>query len=71
MRCSFCNAEMPKGTGMLYAKKDGTTFFFCGSKCRRNLIGLSRVGKKTAWVKRKKFDFETKAGKAKAAAQKK
>jgi len=56
---------------MLYAKRDGTTFFFCGSKCRRNLVGLERVGKKTAWVKRQKFGFETKAGKAKAAAAKK
>ncbi|MEM4272138.1 MAG: hypothetical protein QXH30_00975 [Candidatus Bilamarchaeaceae archaeon] len=71
MKCSFCNAEIPKGTGMLYAKRDGTAFFFCGSKCRRNLLALGRVGKKTPWVKRKKFSFETKAGRAKAAVQKK
>ena len=65
MKCSFCNTEAAKGTGYIYAKKDGTTFFFCSSKCRNNQIGLKRVGKKRAWVKRRKEPSETKAAKAK------
>jgi large subunit ribosomal protein L24e len=50
--CSFCGIDIPKGRGYLYAKKDGTTFYFCSSKCRRNQIGLKRVGKKVKWAKK-------------------
>jgi len=70
MRCSFCSSEIPKGAGLIYAKKDGTTFFFCGSKCKSNQLDLGRVGKKAAWVRRKKFPAETKLGRAKAAQKK-
>ena len=63
--CSFCDSEIPKGKGIVYAKKDGTTFFFCTSKCRNNQLGLKRVGKKAAWVKRAKDAASTKKAKAK------
>ena len=65
MKCSFCGKEVGKGQGYIYAKKDGTTFFFCTSKCRNNQIGLKRVGKKAPWVKRKKGASETKKAKKK------
>ncbi len=65
MRCSFCSKEVGKGKGYLYSKKDGTTSFFCSSKCRNNQLGLKRVGKKAPWVKRKKAAAETKKAKKK------
>ena len=50
MECSFCGKEIPKGTGYMYVKKDGTTYYFCSRKCRKNQINLKRVGKKTLWT---------------------
>jgi len=52
MDCAFCSREVPKGAGFLFAKKDGTSFLFCSSKCRNNQLKLKRVGKKAEWVKR-------------------
>ncbi len=48
--CSFCSGEIKKGTGMMYAKKDGTLFYFCSSKCRKNLLGLGREGRLQKWT---------------------
>ena len=48
--CSFCNDPMPKGIGWLYAKKDGTIFYFCSSKCRKNQLQLKREGRKQKWT---------------------
>jgi len=63
--CSFCSKEISKGKVYIYAKKDGTTFTFCSSKCRNNQLGLKRVGKKAAWVKKKKEPSETKKARKK------
>ena len=35
---------------MMFIKKDGTVFFFCSSKCRRNLLDLRRVPRWTRWT---------------------
>ena len=48
--CSFCDGPIPKGTGMIYVKKDGTLFWFCGSKCRKNSLKLSREGRRQKWT---------------------
>jgi len=50
--CSFCGVDIPKGSGRLYAKKDGTVFYFCSSKCMKNQLKLGRVGKKIKWAKK-------------------
>ncbi|MBD3389859.1 50S ribosomal protein L24e [Candidatus Micrarchaeota archaeon] len=71
MKCAFCNTEVEKGRGFLYAKKDGSTYFFCSTKCRNNQLGLKRVGKKAPWVRRKKKPEETKKAKKAAPQQKK
>ncbi|MBN2121726.1 50S ribosomal protein L24e [Candidatus Micrarchaeota archaeon] len=60
MRCSFCNTEIANGKAYIFAKKDGTTVTFCSSKCKSNQLGLSRVGKKAPWVKRRKSPGEKK-----------
>jgi large subunit ribosomal protein L24e len=35
---------------MIYVKKDGTLFWFCSSKCRKNSLGLSREGRRQKWT---------------------
>jgi len=49
--CSFCSKEIDEGTGKMYVKKDGSIYFFCGSKCEKNMIQLGRVPRKVKWVK--------------------
>ena len=50
VKCSFCGIEIPKGTGKLYAKKDGRAFYFCGSKCEKNTLKLERIPRTTRWT---------------------
>lgn len=48
-KCSFCGSAIEPGTGKLYAKKDGTVFYFCSSKCQRNLA-LGRIPRQVRWT---------------------
>ena len=48
-KCSFCGSAIEPGTGKLYAKKDGTVFYFCSSKCQRNLA-LGRIPRHVRWT---------------------
>ncbi|MBE0521102.1 MAG: 50S ribosomal protein L24e [Candidatus Methanoperedenaceae archaeon] len=48
-KCSFCGDGIEPGTGKLYAKKDGTIFYFCSSKCQGNQK-LGRVARKVSWT---------------------
>jgi len=48
--CSFCANPVAKGTGQLYVKKDGTLFYFCSSKCRKNSLHLNREGRRQKWT---------------------
>jgi len=50
MRCSFSNEEIPKGTGVIYVRKDGTVLYFKNQKAKKNMLGLGRVGKKVKWT---------------------
>ena len=43
--------EIEDGTGKMYVKRDGTIYFFCSSKCEKNMIKLGRVSRKVKWVK--------------------
>jgi len=54
MKCSFCSKEIPDGTGVMYVKKDGTTYYFCSSKCEKNMLKLKRKASKVKWVKKQK-----------------
>ncbi|MEM5782605.1 MAG: 50S ribosomal protein L24e, partial [Candidatus Aenigmatarchaeota archaeon] len=38
MKCSFCGNEIEKGTGTMFVKNDGKIFFFCSSKCEKNML---------------------------------
>ncbi|MGP8329604.1 MAG: 50S ribosomal protein L24e [Methanosarcinaceae archaeon] len=48
-KCSFCGDMLEAGTGMLYAKRDGSIFYFCSSKCKNN-FKLGRLPRRTAWT---------------------
>ena len=48
--CSFCNSEIPKGTGEIYVLRDGTSLTFCSSKCRNNHVKLRREGRRVKWT---------------------
>lgn len=50
MFCSFCNNDIPRGTGMIYVRKDGSSLPFCSSKCRVNLLKLGREGRLVEWT---------------------
>lgn len=54
--CVFCDNPIPKGTGLLYVKKDGTLYSFCSGKCKKNTLNLSREGRRQKWtVSARKF----------------
>jgi large subunit ribosomal protein L24e len=55
-RCSFCNNELQKGTGLMLIKKDGKILYFDSKKCERNMLDLKRESKNMKWVRVKKID---------------
>lgn len=48
--CSFCGNALSKGTGLLYAKKDGSIMYFCSAKCKKNMLTLGREGRRVKWT---------------------
>ncbi len=50
-KCSFCGEEIEPGTGKIYAKKDGTVFYFCKLKCKVNMLDLKRIPRRVRWSK--------------------
>ncbi len=54
MKSSYSGTELPKGTGFMYVKKDGTVLYFLDQKEYKNW-GMGRVGKKMKWTKAKKI----------------
>ncbi|MBI4999973.1 MAG: hypothetical protein HZB92_00375 [Euryarchaeota archaeon] len=48
--CSFCGREIEPGTGSLFIRKDGSTFQYCSSKCRKNSLHLGRVPRRVRWT---------------------
>ena len=68
--CSFCDDSIPKGTGLMYVKKDGTIFYFCSSKCKKNNLVLGREGRRQKWTPAAK-KFMTREAMKKEPSQKK
>lgn len=48
--CSFCAGEIEPGTGQLFVKRDGSLYAFCSSSCRKQQLGLGRVGHRLRWT---------------------
>ncbi|MEM2933321.1 MAG: 50S ribosomal protein L24e [Methanocellales archaeon] len=51
--CSFCNKTIEPGSGKMFVKKDGTIFYFCSSKCEKNMM-LGRIPRKLKWISKAK-----------------
>jgi len=49
VRCSFCRADIERGTGKLFIKNDGKMFPFCSNKCEKNMFKLGRKPRLTEW----------------------
>jgi large subunit ribosomal protein L24e len=47
---------MEKGTGKLVIEKNGKMFWFCSSKCEKNMMKLGRDPRKFKWAKRAKTE---------------
>ncbi len=50
MKCTFCGDEIPQGTGKMYAKNDGSVYYFCSRKCEKSLLKLKRDPKRVRWT---------------------
>ncbi|MGC8572099.1 MAG: 50S ribosomal protein L24e [Candidatus Micrarchaeia archaeon] len=42
MKCSYCGAEIKKGTGIMYVHKNGDINYFCSNTCYKNSIVMRR-----------------------------
>ena len=51
-KCTFCGETMEQGTGKMYVKTDGKIYYFCSSKCEKNMLKLGRKPITTRWSKR-------------------
>ncbi len=56
--CTFCGGDVEPGTGKMYVKKDGSIYFFCKSKCQKNMLGLKRVPRRTRWSEKYELTVE-------------
>ena len=48
--CSFCNRPVAKGSGTMLVKIDGSVFWFCSSKCKKNMLVLKRDPRRLKWT---------------------
>lgn len=48
--CSFCGAELKKGSGKMFVKDNGAVLYFCSSKCEKNSLKLGRDARKLKWT---------------------
>jgi len=48
--CTFCGTDIEPGTGSVYVKNDGSLFYLCSSKCRRNQTQLKRTARRLKWT---------------------
>ncbi|MFH0949369.1 MAG: 50S ribosomal protein L24e [Candidatus Aenigmatarchaeota archaeon] len=50
MKCSFCSNEFEKGSGKMFVQKTGKIFWFCSSKCEKNMMKLRRDPRDFKWA---------------------
>lgn len=68
--CVFCGKEIPRGTGTLFVRRDGTLQFYCSGKCIKNAEKLGRRAASLKWTAAFHAAKETAAGSGKAKAEK-
>ena len=49
-KCVFCGREESPYKGVHLIGNDGSTSFYCSSKCRRNALNLKRDRNKLKWT---------------------
>lgn len=52
MKCTFCGDNIEQGTGKMLVKNDGRIFYYCSSKCEKNMLELKRDSKKVNWIRK-------------------
>jgi large subunit ribosomal protein L24e len=57
-KCRFCGEIIKSGTGKMYVKSDGTIFYFCKSKCEKNMLKLKRKPANVKWTSESKENKE-------------
>jgi large subunit ribosomal protein L24e len=50
MECSFCGREIRKGLESVYVTAKGKLYYFCSSKCDKNMLKLGRSKRKVKWT---------------------
>ncbi len=50
VKCSFCGHNMEQGTGKMFAKNDGSIFYYCSNKCGKNHLKLKRIPRSIKWT---------------------
>ncbi len=68
MKCSYCSAEIKRGTGLLYVYKTGNTSYYCSNRCFKNDIEMGR--KINQKLVRRNAKASAPAGKAQSAERK-
>ena len=60
VKCIFCGKEEHAFIGIHLFKNDGSTSYFCSSKCRQNTLKLGRDKRRVGWTEA----YREKKGKA-------
>jgi large subunit ribosomal protein L24e len=47
--CDFCGDDIEPGTGTMFVRTDGTTIYYCSSKCEKN-HDLGREARDLEWT---------------------
>ena len=50
--CTFCEKTF-NAKGKMHVKSNGKLFYFCSSKCEKNMLGLGRKPAKIEWASKK------------------
>lgn len=50
VKSSYSGKEIPDGTGIIYAKKDGTVYYFANRKEEMSFLKLKRNPVKVKWT---------------------
>jgi large subunit ribosomal protein L24e len=46
MRCSYCQKEIEKGTGIMFVRKNGSVRYYCSNRCLRRDRMHMKISKK-------------------------
>ncbi len=52
VKCSFCGKTIENGTGIMYVKANGQVYWFCSTKCEKNMLKLKRDPRDIKWTEK-------------------